>query len=190
VRRANPSNRGRLITIDTFLPWDLDSLFVSTLILLVGRFIDNSLMTNSAHSVEKAFSFFDIMVLSGNRIAKFRIRELRKLEEMLSEYSTIRLQAESATTVTRQYNPVYQQSEAALPFTSNGYGTSGYIPHTDPVSTALTGLGDEGSGFGEDLTAEQILGFAESVDIESSDWMSFATMEQYQAIGPQEMGSN
>ena len=42
-----------------------------------------------------------------------------------------------------------------------------------PPNGVYPGFSDEGSGFGDDLTAEQILAVAESMDIESTDWLSF-----------------
>jgi hypothetical protein len=47
-----------------------------------------------------------------------------------------------------------------------------------------TGISDEGSGFGDDLTAEQILAVAESMDIEGTDWLSFGTLDNYQILDP------
>jgi hypothetical protein len=47
-----------------------------------------------------------------------------------------------------------------------------------------TSLSDGGSGFGEDLTAEQILAVAESMDIDGTDWLSFVPLDSYQMVDP------
>ncbi|KAF1951189.1 Zn(II)2Cys6 transcription factor [Byssothecium circinans] len=192
--------------LETFLPWDLDSLFVSTLILIISRFIDTSLTPYPAQWVEKAFAFFDMMTSSGNRIAEFRIRELRKLEEMLSEYivSGPYLQAQQAPSAMSQATAGYPHPHPGAPGNGNGAGLAfpadihgpaaggymGHHRHQDSIA-ALTSLSDEGSGFGDDLTAEQIVSFAETMDIDigGHDWLSFANLEGYhQMMGPQDLG--
>ncbi|KAF2685815.1 hypothetical protein K458DRAFT_18001 [Lentithecium fluviatile CBS 122367] len=149
--------------LETFLPWDLDSLFVSTMVLLLARFVDRRLLDTQFPWLDKAFNFLDTIINSGNRIADFRLRELRKLEEMLNEYSALRAQL--------PHTPTGIQIDPSL------------VPSQDPVQ-AYTGISDEGSGFGEDLTAEQILTVADSMELEGTDWVSFAMMEQYQVVDP------
>ena len=184
---------------ETFLPWDLDSLFVSTLILIISRFVDSSLTSHPAQWVEKAFSLFDFTMTSGNRIAEFRIKELRKLEEMLAEYSISEphRQPQQLASIAPQQTTAYSNLLSTDPETTSspsihGTGRVGYtVPrHHQNSVTALTSSSDEGSGFGEDLTAEQIVGFAESMDIDigGNDWLSFATIEGYHMVGAEGIG--
>ena len=50
-----------------------------------------------------------------------------------------------------------------------------------------TAFSDESSGFGDDLTAEQILAVAESMDLGTTDWFNtLATMDTYQMVDPHE----
>jgi hypothetical protein len=58
------------------------------------------------------------------------------------------------------------------------------MPPEKGMTPLYTGLSDGGSGFGDDLTAEQILAVAESMDIEGTDWLSFATLDNYHMIDP------
>ncbi|KAI4957207.1 hypothetical protein J4E86_005680 [Alternaria arbusti] len=151
---------------ETFLPWDLDALFVSTVVLILTRFIDHSLMDGQKPYLDKAYSFFKTIVSSGNRIAGFRHVELRKLDEMLAEYSENR------------------ERPSTLPNTI-GLEPSIQRPSSFPLGyQSVAGISDEGSGFGDDLTAEQILAVAESMDMEGTDWLSFATLDDYQIIDP------
>ncbi|KAF2644028.1 hypothetical protein P280DRAFT_496490 [Massarina eburnea CBS 473.64] len=185
--------------LDGFLPWDQDALFVSTLILIISRFVDKSLMAHPDQWINKAFAFFDVMASSGNRIAKFRTRELHKLEDMLSEYSISGVLAQlqqgnpAIPAVTqRPYPTVHQPSNIGLPYPAHIHdpGTGGYAAQHQHPMPILRSLSDEGSGFGDDLTAEQILNFTESMEIEENDWLSFAShMEGYQTMVPQDMGS-
>jgi len=75
------------------------------------------------------------------------------------------------------------QQNISVSFPEGYHSTAGLTAPSIPPP--YTGLSDEGSGFGDDLTAEQILSLAESMDIEGTDWLSFATLDNYQMIDPQ-----
>ncbi|KAL1608129.1 hypothetical protein SLS60_003068 [Paraconiothyrium brasiliense] len=177
---------------ETFLPWDLDSLFVSTMILVLIRFVDDSLSEDSSAWLNKAFAFLDTMTSNGNKIAEFRCAELRKLEEMLTEYSANR---------TPQQHPPLQPLAPLPPQQQQPIGqrprTDGYFmpPDTQSPRTMMNSeamgmynaFSDESSGFGDDLTADQILAVAESMDLGTTDWFNtFATMDTYQMVDPQQ----
>lgn len=174
--------------LETFLPWDLDSLFVSTMVLILTRFVDNSLLDDQSAWVEKAYGFLETMVSNGNRIAAFRVIELRKLDEMLADY-LLNQHRPSTASIIQDSGIGTQQTNLGLSFPDGYHSTAGFMTHDDsmpPPYTGLnTGLSDEGSGFGDDLTAEQILAVAESMDIEATDWLSFATLDNYQMVDPQ-----
>jgi proline utilization trans-activator len=166
--------------IETFLPWDLDALFVSTMVLILTRFVDSSLMGSQTSHLDKAYSFFETMVSNGNRIAQFRHAELRKLDDMLSEYSDNR-ERPSTSPNTIDPGPNIQRPFSFPP----GYqSTTALLNSQDTVPSSYTGISDEGSGFGDDLTAEQILAVAESMDMEGTDWLSFTTLDNYQVVDP------
>jgi hypothetical protein len=69
-----------------------------------------------------------------------------------------------------------------LSFPEGYQSTAGLLNSEDTLPPPYTGVSDEGSGFGDDLTAEQILAVAESMDIEGTDWLSFATLDNYQIL--------
>ncbi|KAH7361192.1 Zn(II)2Cys6 transcription factor [Pyrenochaeta sp. MPI-SDFR-AT-0127] len=167
--------------LETFLPWDLDSLFVSTMILILTRFVDYSLMDNQASWLDKAYAFLETMISSGNRIAAFRVIELRKLDEMLTEYT---LNQHRPSTSSPPMNGPSLVMQRTLSFPEGYHSTAGLLHSDDIPPPPYTGLSDEGSGFGDDLTAEQILAVAESMDIEGTDWLSFAALDNYQMVDP------
>jgi proline utilization trans-activator len=169
--------------VETFLPWDLDSLFVSTMVLILTRFVDASLLDNQSAWLDKAYSFLETMVSSGNRIAAFRVIELRKLDEMFTDYLLNQHRPSAASTM-HDSGIDSQQTNLELSFPEGYHSTAGMIPHDDSMPPPYTGLSDEGSGFGDDLTAEQILAVAESMDIDGTDWLSFATLDNYQMVDP------
>ncbi|CAI9632194.1 unnamed protein product [Alternaria burnsii] len=165
--------------LETFLPWDLDALFVSTMVLILTRFVDFSLMDNQTGHLDKAYGFMETIVSSGNRIAAFRNVELHKLEEMLAEYFENREQPPTASPNTIGSGPSMQRP---LSFPEGYQSTAGLLNSEDTLPPPYTGVSDEGSGFGDDLTAEQILAVAESMEIEGTDWLSFATLDNYQIL--------
>ncbi|ENI01672.1 hypothetical protein COCC4DRAFT_75012 [Bipolaris maydis ATCC 48331] len=174
--------------LETFLPWDLDSLFVSTMVLVLIRFVDDTLSENSSAWINKAFAFLDTMISNGNKIAKFRAAELRKLEELLSEYSANRTcQQYPALLLPQQQQPVGQNQspphENSMPSDMQSTRTM-----MNPEAMGMyTAFSDESSGFGDDLTAEQILAVAESMDLGTTDWFNMlATMDIYQMVDPHE----
>jgi hypothetical protein len=159
----------------------LDSLFVSTTALILSRFVDPTLLNDQVSWADKAFAFFDAMISSGNRIAEFRLRELRKLDEMLTEYSLHQAQLPPTSGFTPTNPPVQQQTPG--PLYMEGDQTTAMMPTQETVHT-YGGMSDEGSGYGDDLTADQILAFAESMDIEGTDWLNFTTMDNFHMVDP------
>ncbi|CAO2651315.1 Nn.00g096120.m01.CDS01 [Neocucurbitaria sp. VM-36] len=168
--------------LETFLPWDLDSLFVSTMVLILTRFVDFSLMDNQSSYLDKAYSFLETMISSGNRIAAFRNIELRKLDEMLTEYT---IYQHRPSTVSPSMDGPSPTMGRTMSFPEGYRSTASLLHGEDALPPPYTGLSDESIGFGDDLTAEQILAVAESMDIEGTDWLSFATLDIYQMVDPQ-----
>jgi hypothetical protein len=166
---------------EIFLPWDLDALFVSTTVLILTRFVDSSLMDSQTNYLGNAYSLLEAMISSGNRIAGFRHAELLKLDEMLAEYSEERMRLFTTSTNVISPEPSMQRP-ISFP---EGYQSTARLPNSEcTIPQPYPGISDEGSGFGDDLTAEQILAVADSMDIEGTDWLSFATLADYQIIDP------
>jgi hypothetical protein len=127
------------------------------MVLVLIRFVDDTLSENSSAWLDKAFGFLDAMVSNGNKIAEFRAAELRKLEEMLSEYSANRtpqqyppLQGLAPLRPQQQQQPVGQHQPAP-----EGYSMPPDIqtPRTMMNSEAMgmyPTFSDESSGFGDD----------------------------------------
>ena len=149
------------------------------MVLILTRFVDFSLMDNQTGHLDKAYGFMETIVSSGNRIAAFRNVELHKLEEMLAEYFENREQPPTASPITIGSGPSMQHP---LSFPEGYQSTAGLLNSEDTLPPPYTGVSDDGSGFGDDLTAEQILAVAESMDIEGTDWLSFATLDNYQIL--------
>ncbi|KAI8934829.1 hypothetical protein NX059_008510 [Plenodomus lindquistii] len=167
--------------LETFLPWDLDALFVSTMVLILTRVVDSSLMDGQSLWLDKAYALLDTIISNGNRIASFRVMELRKLEAMLTEVPANR---HALSTTSPIVGGPMQATDPRLSLPEGYHSTAGLLHSDDTLPAPYTGTSDEGSGFGDDLTAAQILAVAESMDIEDTDWLSFATLDNYQLVDP------
>lgn len=178
---------------ETFLPWDLDALFVSTMVLIVTRFVDSSLLDERTKGVSQAFTLLDCMISGGNRIASYRKGELRRLDEMLGEYGGMR---EEEQRLLRSQHVAHGNEEGvgqtltttgAASVAVAGVGVNPLFASPD-AGPLYSGFSDEGSGFGDDLTAEQILAVAESMDVDGTDWLSFGVFDHYQPLEVEEGG--
>ncbi|KAH7169990.1 hypothetical protein EDB81DRAFT_774203 [Dactylonectria macrodidyma] len=69
--------------LETFLPFDLEPLFVSSLNLLLGPVLNPRLLENESQWRQKSHIIFNEMVGKGNLIAEFRQSELQQLDDML-----------------------------------------------------------------------------------------------------------
>lgn len=155
---------------------------MSTITLIVARFVDPTFLDDRSIWLKKAYELLDTMVNGGNRIANFRKRELHRLEEMLAEYSLTQ-EYPPHTSINNSTRGNELQNAPGFPRSDSFHRARGLMTSSSGMPL-YSGFSDEGSGFGEDLSAEQILAVAESMDIESADWLSFAVMDNYQTVDP------
>lgn len=158
------------------------------MVLIITRFVDPTLLDDRTLWLEKAFALMETMIAGGNRIADYRMRELRRLDEMLTEYAAMQerpplMEALNQQQLT-QLNTNIVQTAAGVPEDPSSTKHMFASPDGGPL---YSGFSDEGSGFGDDLTAEQILAVAESMDIEGTDWLSFGIFDNYQPLQPLDM---
>ncbi|KAL3467055.1 hypothetical protein BJX64DRAFT_274107 [Aspergillus heterothallicus] len=71
--------------LDSFFPFDLESTFVSSVVLLMAPAIDSNLMDNQMPWLQKSCVVLDDMITRGNLIARFRKAELEQLDSLLSQ---------------------------------------------------------------------------------------------------------
>jgi proline utilization trans-activator len=153
------------------------------MVLIVTRFVDSTLLDNRTPWLEKAFELLVATVAGGNRIADHRMRELHRLDEMLAEYAALQERAPLSDQLSQphptHFNTNIAQNSSGVPGNSSNANPIFASPSSGPVYPSFS---DEGSGFGDDLTAEQILAVAESMDIESTDWLSFDIFDNNQHL--------
>ncbi|KAI8245241.1 Proline utilization trans-activator [Colletotrichum sp. SAR 10_99] len=152
--------------LETFLPLDLDSLFVSTVALLVARAVDSRLIESQSPWLEKSHAIIEEMVASGNLIAGFRRNEMQKLEEILSNFTTTQPRVAGIPEDT-QGAEWQQQQLTDAPATVQE-------PVPPPPFPEFT---KDSSSQAEDLTAQQIIDVVNSMEWEDNEWMSFTVMD-------------
>ncbi|RFU34083.1 hypothetical protein B7463_g2248, partial [Scytalidium lignicola] len=154
--------------LETFLHFDLESIFVSAVILLLGPVIDASLLDSLSSWLQKSYSIIDEMILNGNLIAKFRRSELQQLEETLGHLSPDLSQSSSGPITFQQTN---DSSSKTAP--SNTIPLVGSLAVSNDIMQPDPTILDE-YNFNEGLTAAQILAVANSIDSGDAEWVSHA----------------
>jgi proline utilization trans-activator len=154
------------------------------MVIILTRFVDDSLRNDQSAWLDKAYSLLETMVASGNRIAAFRVIELRKLDEMLCDYLLDQFRPPTSSAMPDSGIGT-QLPSMGLSLPDGYHSTAGLIRPDNSMAAPYAGLSDESSGYGDDLTAEQILSLAESMEIDNADWLSFAPLENYQMVDPQ-----
>ncbi|KAJ5341000.1 hypothetical protein N7541_010124 [Penicillium brevicompactum] len=159
--------------LETFLPFDLESVFVSTVILLIGPAIDPRLLETHPTWLDKAYSIFDEMIGDGNQVASFRRAELQQLDETL-------LGCISGSQPGPLAAPAFYQQPDGLPHPSSP-STSISASIQQPVRyDALLRPVHELDGecdFGTMLTSAEIMAVADSIETFDTEWVSNAMVE-------------
>lgn len=154
---------------ETFLIFDLEALSISTTNILLAPAVATGLASNQNLMLQKAFSVFDELVTSGNRIAKLMRSELQQLDQLLSAVS----QNDRPTSGDKD-DPQAQQYP----------GVSAVHTALQPVDPALTqgelveplpGVVFGGEGFGGILSSDQIMDLANAINMDHAEWMLQAT---------------
>lgn len=173
--RASAHASGLTLTshlhVETFLPFDLDSAFASTVVLLMGPAIEPRRLEPHTAWIDKAHSVFEEMIEGGNLIARLLLSELQKLDEMLCCISGGRAAPRS----------LQQQGPAVVaPRTPMTSSMSTTTTATRRLSDAIPPAPDyviEDEYAATGLTAADIMALADSIESYDTEWMSNAISE-------------
>ncbi|KAL4818798.1 hypothetical protein BDW67DRAFT_155980 [Aspergillus spinulosporus] len=135
--------------LDSFLPFDLESTFVSSVVLLMARAIDRTLLESRRPWLDKSYLILDDMISRGNLIAQYRKTELEQLSALMYQLA-----------------PDRQHDD-----TSNGKG----LEQSSPLPPAYRV--PELPGLNDGLTTAEIMAVAESIDTGDVDWVAHAVTE-------------
>ncbi|RFN53337.1 hypothetical protein FIE12Z_2401 [Fusarium flagelliforme] len=147
--------------LETFLRFDQDATFTATIALLMASAIDSSLLPDHTPWTQRAYSIFDEMGSRGNPVANMVASELKQLEGLLKEFL---VHNESRSLVaTQSHNTPHEgpsddidTTEASIPGYTESFG--------------LESGDDFGLGLNYELSAEQLLNIANSLDVDSLTW--------------------
>ena len=156
------------LSIETFLPFDLEATFIASVNLLMGASVDQKHVEDASPWLPKAYIVFDEMIASGNLVAKAQKSEVLQLEIM---FHRLFVGASSSDGVL----PGHVHADCSA-FTS---AASDALPKQAPQSVpggvfspVSDMLGE--ACFDDIFTSEQILNMANSIDIDDTEWMSQA----------------
>ncbi|KAF5024685.1 hypothetical protein F66182_3255 [Fusarium sp. NRRL 66182] len=135
--------------LETFLRFDQDATFTATIALLMASAIDSSLLPDHTPWSQRAYAIFDEMSSRGNLVASMVASELKQLEELLKGF----LANESMSSVT------------ADDFDDSAASVTGYMGPFNFESAEEFNL-----GLNYELSAEQLMDIADSLDINSLTW--------------------
>ncbi|KAL4948001.1 hypothetical protein BDW69DRAFT_102889 [Aspergillus filifer] len=138
--------------LDSFLPFDLESTFVSSVVLLMAPAVDCTLLESRSPWLQKSYMILDDMINRGNLIAKFRKSELEQLSGLLYQLAPDRMQGEGSTK-----------------------GQLVEIPSPLPPAYRVPELPSLHDG----LTTAEIMAVAESIDTGDVDWVAHAVTENH-----------
>ncbi|KAJ5772423.1 hypothetical protein N7520_002952 [Penicillium odoratum] len=155
--------------IETFLPFDLESVFVSTVVLLMAPAIDTR--WSYPEWLEKAYLIFEEIIENGNLIAKFRRSELQLLNELLSCFPQGSSRCLSAISFPTS---ILNNSRTSMQL-ANSFPPSVHALTHDLLSDP--GPQDDEYNLTSGLTAAQIMAVADSIESIDTEWMSNAMIE-------------
>ncbi|QPC62560.1 hypothetical protein HYE67_004791 [Fusarium culmorum] len=147
--------------LETFLRFDHDATFTATIALLMAAAIDSSLLPDHSPWTQRAYAIFDEMGSRGNPVANMVASELQQLEGLLQEFL------------------VHNDSRTLVAAQSHGTPREGLADDIDTTAATISGYNDPfnldsgddfGLGLSYELSAEQLLNVANSLDIDSLTW--------------------
>ena len=149
---------------ESFLPFDLEAVFSSTIVLCLANAVDASLVRDKSPWLQKSFDVLDEMISRGNLVAEFHKSELQQLDDKLKMLPA----------TPRSQPSVGRPSTSDALLRTNSFGTVN--EQADPGSSVPLGydylLNEWNSDDG--LSGEQLMALADSLDfgaIGQLDWL-------------------
>jgi proline utilization trans-activator len=142
--------------LESFLPFDLEAASAGSMLILIAPILDADLLSSSAPWLDILYSVLDEMVAQGQVQASKRKEELQRLQQVFEQLPL-------PLTETQEV-----QQHAPLDSGQDGGNVYSTIP----------GNGLDDFGFMDDaiwrtdLTAEQLMAVADSLDLDGFEWMT------------------
>ncbi|KAG4291934.1 hypothetical protein FPRO06_13187 [Fusarium proliferatum] len=152
--------------LEAFLPFDLESLFVSSFNLLIAPVLDPRFSEYDATFRHKTHIIFNEMISKGNLIAMFRRSELQQLDDMLG-----RLPRDQSDTT-----PVPIDGQIIGGTIGEGEGSLNDLnDDNETMDSMLPGMDD--LGMDAWFTTAQMIDMANSIANSDTEFLSHAMME-------------
>ncbi|EGU76664.1 hypothetical protein FOXB_12826 [Fusarium oxysporum f. sp. conglutinans Fo5176] len=152
--------------LEAFLPFDLESLFVSSFNLLIAPVLDPRFSEYDATFRHKTHIIFNEMISKGNLIAMFRRSELQQLDDMLG-----RLPHEQSDTT-----PIPIDGQIIGGTTGEGEGGLNDLnDDNETMASMLPGMDD--LGMDAWFTTAQMIDMANSIANSDTEFLSHTMME-------------
>ncbi|KAI6756278.1 hypothetical protein HG530_012014 [Fusarium avenaceum] len=147
--------------LETFLRFDQDATLTATIVLLMASAIDSSLLPDHTPWTQRAYAILDEMGSRGNLVAPMVASELKQLEGLLRGFL------------------VNNEARSLIATQENSTPREALVEDMEPVTEPITGYAEPfnfesedefGLGLNYELSAEQLLNIANSLDIDSLTW--------------------
>lgn len=161
--------------LETFLPFDLEAISVSTVNILLAPSIDSQLLENRVTWLDKAYAIFDEMASAGNVVAEYRRAELSQLDRMLCQLSQ-RHSRDGSASFNPQQDAMHDQPPSGLPLEASMPQASAQSTNHNILPSPISGILDE-LCFDGGLAGAQIMDTVNSIDSGDNEWMSHAILE-------------
>jgi hypothetical protein len=148
-------------TPETFLRFDQDATLTATIALLMASAIDSSLLPDHTPWTQRAYAILDEMGSRGNLVAPMVASELKQLEGLLRGFL------------------VSNEARSLIATQENSTPREVLIEDIEPITEPITGYAEPFNldsedefrlGLNYELSAEQLLNIANSLDIDSLTW--------------------
>lgn len=146
---------------DSFLPFDLESTFVSATVIVTAAATDSSLLDDWSSLLQKTYCILDEMTSRGNLVAGFRKWELEQLAITSSQLSASRP------------GPVGQSVTEGRPGKGMSRLQTPLIPDSNDDAFGAPVVEGPDNGF----TIAEIMAVADSIGTGDVDWISHAINE-------------
>ena len=137
------------------MPFDLDAASMSTISLLLAAAIDPSLVQDHSPWTRLAYSILDYMSARGNTCARLLLLESKQLDNELAQLA-------SETYLTSADLPAGPRDMNSLGAILPSFGPGG------PNNSTELGLTDIGQHY--ELSSNQLMDLANSIDLDSLTW--------------------
>lgn len=160
------------VSVESFLPFDLDAAFSSAVVLLLAATVDYSLIRNNDGSwLEVVHAILKEMIARGNLVAKFHASELQQLDENLKKLPN--------SGATGAIGHATRSNETVQHLSSNTVAnSSGAVLSGGQFDISPDFLGEWNSDDG--LNGDQLMALADSLDLEHLDWLGSLGSDPFQ----------